>query len=257
MSVMEFGSGAFWIALLQIIWIDIVLSGDNAVVIALACRSLPPHQRRWGIILGAGTAIALRVIFAIFIIYLLGVPYLKIIGGLLLLWIAIKLVIPEQESEGEGIHSGTTLFGAIRTIAIADAVMSLDNVIAIAAASHGSVLLLVLGLLISIPLIIFGSTLILTIIDRVPLLIYAGAGLLGWISGHMLLTDPVILGYFGAEQAHSLELPAKAAGAIFVIAVGYLIRRRVQQRRHDTALAAARTARSRADLAPARTGQID
>jgi YjbE family integral membrane protein len=228
---MEIGSTEFFVALLQIIWIDLVLSGDNAVVIALACRSLPEKQRRWGIILGAGTAIGLRVIFAIFIIYLLGVPYLKIVGGLLLLWIAVKLVLPEEEAEGGGVAAGTTLFAAIRTIAIADAVMSLDNVIAIAAASHGSVLLLTLGLLISIPCIVFGSTMILTAIDRFPVLIYAGAGLLGWIAGHMLLTDPAVLTWLGEEQAHGLELPAKIAGATLVIVGGYLLGRSIRSRR--------------------------
>lgn len=226
---------AFWVALGQIIWIDIVLSGDNAVVIALACRSLPDRQRKWGIILGAGTAIGLRIVFAVFIIYLLGVPWLKIIGGVLLLWIAIKLVIPEPEGHGEGAAAPTTLFAAIRTIAIADAVMSLDNVIAIAAASHGSVTLLVLGLLISIPLIVFGSTLILTIIDRFPVLIYAGAGLLGWISGHMILSDPAVIGWIGAEAAHGYELPAKIVGAASVIIVGYLLSRNVQERRRQAA----------------------
>jgi YjbE family integral membrane protein len=238
-------TSTFWIALLQIIWIDIVLSGDNAVVIALACRSLPERQRRWGIILGAGTAIGLRVIFAIFIIYLLGVPWLKIIGGLLLLWIAVKLVIPEGEGHGEGGAAPTTLFAAIRTIAIADAVMSLDNVIAIAAASHGSVTLLVLGLLISIPLIIFGSTLILGIVDRFPVLIYAGAGLLGWISGHMILSDPVMVRWLGEDVVHGWELPAKVAGAVLVVGLGWLIARGVQSRRREAAAVAAGPARVR------------
>src|SRR3546814_4948693 len=144
----------FFISLLQIIWIDILLSGDNAVVIALACRSLPPNQKKWGIICGAGAAIVLRIIFAIFIVFLLTVPYLKIVGGILLFWVAVKLVLPEEGGEGEGISGGSSLWSAIRTIVIADAVMSLDNVIAIAAASHGRIELLILGLLISIPLIV-------------------------------------------------------------------------------------------------------
>ena len=224
----------FWVSLLQIIWIDLVLSGDNAVVIALACRSLPPKQRRWGIILGAGTAIALRVIFAIFIIQLLEVQFLKIVGALALLWIAVKLVIPEAEAHGEGIAAGTTLFAAIRTIAIADAVMSLDNVIAIAAASHGSVVLLSLGLLISIPCIIFGSTLIMSAVDRLPVLVYAGAALLGWIAGHMLMTDPYTLAALGEAQAHALELPAQIIGAVFVIAVGWPLARWIQAKRRRT-----------------------
>src|SRR3546814_548758 len=142
----------FFISLLQIIWIDILLSGDNAVVIALACRSLPANQKKWGIICGAGAAIVLRIIFAVFVVFLLGVPYLKIVGGVLLFWIAVKLVLPEEGGDGESITGGSSLFSAIRTIVIADAVMSLDNVIAIAAASHGRVELLILGLLLSIPL---------------------------------------------------------------------------------------------------------
>ena len=227
---MDLGS-QFWVSLLQIIWIDLVLSGDNAVVIALACRSLPQHQRRLGIILGAGTAIALRVIFAIFIIYLLEVPFLKIVGALLLLWIAVKLVIPEGEEHGEGIAAGTTVWAAIRTIAIADAVMSLDNVIAIAAASHGSVVLLTLGLLISIPCIVFGSTLIMTAIDRLPILIYAGAGLLGWISGGMLMSDPYTVSWLGADLVHAYELPAKVLGAVFVVVTGWMLARSVEARR--------------------------
>jgi predicted tellurium resistance membrane protein TerC len=162
------------------------------------------------------------------------VPFLKIVGALLLLWIAIKLVIPEAEEHGEGIAAGTTLWAAIRTIAIADAVMSLDNVIAIAAASHGSVVLLTLGLLISIPCIVFGSTLIMTAIDRLPILIYLGAGLLGWISGHMLMSDPYTVGWLGAEQAHAYELPAKIIGALFVVVTGWALARSVEARRRRT-----------------------
>lgn len=180
------------IPVLQIVWIDLLLSGDNAIVIALACRSLPPHQRRMGMVLGAGTAIGLRIIFAIFITFLLGVPFLKILGGVLLLWIGMKLAAGEEESE-HNIESSDNLWRAVRTIAIADAVMSLDNVVAIAAASGGNIWLFIFGLLLSIPLIIFGSTLLSAIIDRFPIIVWAGAALLGWIAGEMIVSDAFVM----------------------------------------------------------------
>jgi len=223
--MMDFSDSQFWIALLQIIWIDILLSGDNALVIALACRSLPERQKRLGIVLGAGAAIGLRVIFAIFIVYLMAVPFLKIVGALLLFWIAIKLMTPESASGDAHVSGGTTLFSAVRTIVIADVVMSLDNVIAIAAASHGNVILLVLGLLISIPLILFGSTLILKAIERFPLLVTAGAALLGYIAGEVLVTDPALAPWVEAE-APWLHMVAPIIGAIGVVAAGSIAARR-------------------------------
>jgi YjbE family integral membrane protein len=224
----------FFVSLLQIIWIDILLSGDNAVVIALACRSLPGRQRKWGIVCGAGAAIALRVLFATFVVFLLSVPYLKIVGSLLLFWIAIKLVLPEEGGDGEQVKCGNSLFSAIRTIVIADAVMSLDNVIAIAAASHGRVELLVLGLLISIPLIVYGSTLVLKALERFPLLITAGGALLGWIAGEVLVTDPVLIGWIERE-AHYLHdwYIAPIAGALFVVVVGTSLARSIEARRRQ------------------------
>lgn len=224
----------FFVSLLQIVWIDILLSGDNAVVIALACRSLPDNQRKWGIILGAGAAIVLRVIFAIFIVYLLQVPYLKLIGGVLLFWIAVKLMLPEEGGEGGHVSSGGSLFSAIRTIVIADAVMSLDNVIAIAAASHGRVELLILGLLISIPLIVYGSTMVLKALERFPLLITAGGALLGWIAGEVMVTDPVIVDWV-AREAHYLHDWRLAAigGAVFVVVTGIVLRRVIEARRRQ------------------------
>ena len=224
----------FFVSLLQIIWIDILLSGDNAVVIALACRSLPDNQRKWGIILGAGAAILLRVIFAIFIVYLLQVPYLKLIGGVLLFWIAVKLMLPEEGGEGGHVSGGGSLFSAIRTIVIADAVMSLDNVIAIAAASHGRVELLILGLLISIPLIVYGSTMVLKALERFPLLITAGGALLGWIAGEVMVTDPVIVDWV-AREAHYLHDWRLAAigGAVFVVVTGIVLRRVIEARRRQ------------------------
>ena len=224
----------FFVSLLQIIWIDILLSGDNAVVIALACRSLPDRQRKWGIILGAGAAILLRIIFAIFVVYLLQVPYLKIVGGVLLFWIAVKLVLPEEGGDGETVSGGSSLFSAIRTIVIADAVMSLDNVIAIAAASHGRVELLILGLLISIPLIVYGSTLVLKALERFPLLITAGGALLGWIAGEVIVTDPVLVNWVSRE-AHYLHdwHIAAIAGAVFVVVTGLSLRRVIEARRRQ------------------------
>lgn len=224
----------FFVSLLQIIWIDILLSGDNAVVIALACRSLPDNQRKWGIILGAGAAILLRVIFAIFIVYLLQVPYLKLIGGVLLFWIAVKLMLPEEGGEGEHVASGGNLFSAVRTIVIADAVMSLDNVIAIAAASHGRVELLILGLLISIPLIVYGSTMVLKALERFPLLITAGGALLGWIAGDVLITDPVLVDWV-EQRASFLHdwYVAPIVGALFVVIVGLSLARIIEARRRQ------------------------
>ncbi|GIK96929.1 MAG: hypothetical protein BroJett029_11380 [Alphaproteobacteria bacterium] len=224
----------FFVALLQIIWIDILLSGDNAVVIALACRSLPEKQRKWGIIFGAGAAIALRVLFAVFIVFLLEIPYLKIVGSVLLLWIAVKLILPEEGGGGETVHSGSTLWSAIRTIVIADAVMSLDNVIAIAAASHGRVELLVLGLLISIPLIVYGSTLVLKALERFPLLITAGGALLGWIAGEVFVTDPVLHDWVEREAPYLHHwYVAAIAGAVFVVVVGLTLRRVIESRRRQ------------------------
>lgn len=220
---MDYSSSQFWLSVLQIVWIDILLSGDNAVVIALACRSLPEHQRRIGILLGAGTAVALRIIFAFVISYLLSVPFLRIIGGLLLLWIAIKLVQGEGD-EGHQVGESDTLWKAVGTIAMADAVMSLDNVVAIAAASKGHAELFVFGLLLSIPLIVAGASLITTLIQRFPLVIWAGAALLGWIAGEMIVTDPFVAEHVAAytDIAH---YAAAAFGALLVVGLGYLLAR--------------------------------
>ena len=225
MVIASFDSPEFWIGLLQIIGIDILLSGDNAVVIALACRSLPANQRRRGIILGAGAAIVLRVIFAAFIVHLLAVPYLKIVGGLLLFWIAIKLLQPEEEShDADGVDPARNLYQAIRTIVVADAVMSLDNVVAIAAAAKGDVALLALGLLISIPLIVYGSTLILHLLDRYPVIIAVGGALLGYIAGETIATDPVLIDWVN-ENAAWLHYGAPIGGAVIVVVVGTAIAR--------------------------------
>ena len=224
----------FWIGLVQIIGIDILLSGDNAVVIALACRSLPAHQRRRGIVLGAAAAIVLRIVFAAFIAHLLAVPYLKIVGGLLLFWIAVKLLLPEEGDGGnrDGVDPARTLFQAVKTIVIADAVMSLDNVVGIAAAAKGDVLLLALGLIISIPLIVYGSTLILTLLDRFPVIVTAGGALLGYIAGETVATDIVLVDWV-REHAPWLHYGAPVGGAVLVVALGMTIvrvRRRALRR---------------------------
>ena len=216
--------GPQFLKILEIIWINIILSGDNAVVIAMACHGLPPDKRRIGMVLGAGVAVALRIIFTIVVATLLATPFLRILGSLLLVWVAVKL-ITDEGGEDDGIQASTKLWDAVRTVAIADAVMSLDNVLAIAAVAKDSTFLLVLGLAISIPLIVAGATLIMKLLDRFPILVWAGAALLGWIAGEMLDSDPWLIGQIGAEAAHRLELPAAILGALIVVGLGYLLTR--------------------------------
>jgi YjbE family integral membrane protein len=213
------------VAILQIIWIDLLLSGDNAVVIALACRSLPERVRTWGIILGAAVAILLRIIFAAVISHLLAIPFLKVAGGLLLIWIAIKLAKGE-EAEGRDIASSDKLYKAVWTIAVADAVMSLDNVVAIAAVSKGDPWLFGFGLALSIPLIMVGSQLIMKMIEKFPVIVWAGAGLLGWIAGEMVATDPVVADRFGIEPHSTTVYVLAAIGAALVVAIGYWLKSR-------------------------------
>ncbi|MBI5279405.1 MAG: TerC family protein [Burkholderiales bacterium] len=214
---MEFMSTPeFWIALGQIILINIVLSGDNAVVIALACRSLPPKQQKNAIIFGSVGAIVLRIILTFFAVYLLTQPYLKLVGAALLLWIGIGLL--KGDDDEEDVHDNANLAAAIKTIIIADLVMSLDNVIGVAAAAKGNVPLLVIGLVISIPLIIFGSQLLLKLMARFPVIITIGAALLGWVAGEMAVTDPAVKDWMvGKDWLHTL---APVAGAIFVVGFG-------------------------------------
>ncbi len=181
---------AFWLAVGKIIWINVLLSGDNALVIAMACRGLHGRHRLWGMIIGAGIAVVLLIAFTGIVATLMALPYLKLVGGIALLVIAAKLLVPEDE--GDEIAAGTTLWHAIRIVVIADIVMSLDNVIAVAAAAHGQLSLLILGLAISIPMIIAGAALIMMVLDRFPILIWLGATLLGWIGGDVIATDPAI-----------------------------------------------------------------
>ena len=221
---MEYGTPQFWVAAVEIIVINILLSGDNAVVIALACRDLPEKQRRWGIIWGAAGAIILRIILTFFAVALLAMPYLKIIGGILLLWIGVKLIADEEGGDHD-VKASDRLMAAIRTIIIADLVMSIDNVIGVAAAAKGSVELLVFGLIVSIPLVIAGSQLIMKLIERFPFLILAGGGLLGFVAGEMIVTDTSILPWIDAN-AHWLHWVIPAAGVVFVVAVAKIMQRR-------------------------------
>lgn len=212
-----FADPVFWIALSQIILINIVLSGDNAVVIALACRSLPPRQQKKAILFGSVGAIVLRVVLTFFAVYLLTLPYLKLVGAALLLWIGVGLL--KGDDGDEKLEGHASLAAAIKTIVVADLVMSLDNVIGVAAAAKGNVPLLVFGLVISIPLIIFGSTMILKLMSRFPVIITLGAGLLGWVAGEMAIGDPAIAGW-AAQQPHALHNVVPALGAVAVVVTG-------------------------------------
>jgi len=227
------GDPRFWTGLGQIILINLVLSGDNAVVIALAARSLPAKQQRQAIVWGSGAAVLMRIVLTIVAVELLRLPLLKIAGGVLLLWIAVKLLQPEG---GHGAQSGSVIgiWGAMRTILIADLVMSLDNVIAVAAAAKGSLLLLILGLAISIPLVVFGSTLLLHLMERFPVIITIGAALLGWVAGEMFVTDPLVKEWIEANAA-LLHWAASAAGAVSVVMAGRWLARRTLARRASAA----------------------
>ncbi|MFA6968525.1 TerC family protein [Bosea sp. (in: a-proteobacteria)] len=231
-SSISFLDPALWGKLLEIIALNIVLSGDNAVVIALACRALSPEQRSKGIALGAGVAVVLRVIFTVLIASLLNTPFLHIIGAVLLVWIAVKLIIEDGESDEDSIAASSKLWKAVQTVAIADIVMSLDNVLAIAAVAKDSIPLLVAGLVISIPLIVLGASLITSLLTRFPILVWAGAALLGWVAGEMFDTDPWLVARFGAETVHRFEYPAALIGALLVVGLGYLLK----HRRPDPAL---------------------
>jgi YjbE family integral membrane protein len=247
----EFASQVFWLNLLKIIGVNIILSGDNAVVIALAARSLPQRQQKAAVLWGSGAAVVMRIILTVFAVALLTLPWLKIIGSLLLFWIGIKLLVPEDGDED--ISASDNLMAAIKTILIADLVMSIDNVIAVAAAAQGSLTLLILGLGISIPLVIFGSTMLLHLMERWPIIITIGGGLLGFVAGEMLVTDPALKGgltglgvLFEGEKPMvgglSLEIIVGLIGAVIVIAIGTLIgkRRAMKAAVHEAAVEADR-----------------
>ncbi len=219
----QFQGTDFWIGLLKIIWINIILSGDNAVVIALAARSLPQEQQRKAIFWGTAAAVVLRIGLTVVAVKLLALPYLQIVGGLLLLWIGVQLLSDEDGGEGEEKQHGS-LASAIRTILIADLVMSLDNVIGVAAAANGNVTLLVIGLAIAIPIVIFGSTLMIKLMERFPIIVTLGAALIGWVGGETIASDVIFKDYSAANPW--LHYAAATAGAVFVIVVGKFIARR-------------------------------
>jgi YjbE family integral membrane protein len=252
---------AFWLAVGKIIWINVLLSGDNALVIAMACRGLAPRQRLWGMVIGAGIAVVLLIAFTGIVAKLMVLPYLKLVGGIALFVIAAKLLVPEEE--GDDVTAGTSLWHAIRIVVIADIVMSLDNVIAVAAAANGQMSLLILGLTVSIPMIIAGAALIMMVLDRFPILIWLGATLLGWIAGDVIETDPAVhpllqrlldgqialnldatSAVFGISPHFSLdgdlvEYLASILGAVGVLVVGSIWRKRKLQHLEELALPAA------------------
>ncbi len=214
---------AMLLAIGQIVWINVLLSGDNAVVIALACRSLPDDKRRLGVALGAGAAVGLRVVFTVLIASLLHLPLLKIVGGVLLLWVSVKLLT--DETEAGDIRDSTHLWAAVRTIALADMVMSLDNVLAIAAAANGSIALIVFGLLLSVPLIVFGASMVGALLEKFPALVWGGAALLGWVAGGLLVSDPAWTRWLGWTEGEPAERAAETAAALLVVAVAWAVRR--------------------------------
>jgi YjbE family integral membrane protein len=248
----------FWVALTKIIWINVLLSGDNALVVAMACRGLQPRQRLWGMILGAGAAVLLRIFFTAIVATVMELPYFKLLGGLALIVIAAKLLVPERE-EGDDVKSASHIWAAVQIVVVADVVMSLDNVIAVAAAAEGSVPLLVLGLASSVPLIVAGAALIMALLNRLPILIWAGAALLGWIAGDIIATDPAVhprlqslcdgpvgiqfdafLRWFGvttlvAVVKNGCEVACAMLGLIGAVVMGSVWRRRRLRSRVETA----------------------
>jgi YjbE family integral membrane protein len=230
---MDFGSPLFWVAFGQIILADILLSGDNAIVIALAARSLPPEQQKRAIMIGSGAAIVMRTLLTLVAAQLLMLPWLKLVGAALLIYVGVTLLLPENDNHAsDDSKAKGSMAAAIRTILIADLVMSLDNVIAVAAAAKGSTFLLIMGLAISIPLMIYGSSFLLKIIERFPMIVWIGAALLGFIAGEIALTDPVILPWVEQQaqalnlSAHTLAQLAGLVGAAFVVLMSMFMLRR-------------------------------
>jgi YjbE family integral membrane protein len=223
----------FWLSVVEIIWINILLSGDNAIVIALACRGLPPKHRLTGIVLGTNVALLLRVAFTSVVVTLMFVPYLKIVGGAALFWISLKLLTPAEQGHDESgkIAAHDSVWRAVSVIAVADVIMSLDNVIAVAAAANGQITMLIFGLAVSIPIIVAGATIIITMINYFPLIIWAGAGLLGWLAGDLIATDPVVLDAakaFGPHAYEKIALVCAIVGAGSTLLGGLLVRRERQ-----------------------------
>jgi len=222
----DLAAPAFWLSVLQVIWINILLSGDNAVVIALACRGLPPRERLWGMIIGAGFASVLLIVFTGVISMLLTLPYLKLAGALALIWIAIKLLAPQAHDAEDTPEAVEDLWRAVRIVVIADIVMSLDNVIAVAAVAKGDYVLLTIGLAVSIPMVIAGSAIILALLERFPVLVWGGAAILGWVAGDIFASDPIVERFFGGFSPAHVELAAQIFGAAIVLVSGYIWRRR-------------------------------
>jgi YjbE family integral membrane protein len=252
----QFAEPQFWVAVVQIIWIDIVLSGDNAVVIAMACRGLPVRQRRWGMIIGAGVAAAVLIGFTISVSALMTLPYLRLIGSCALIWIAVKLVGPDQHDASDAPQATESLWRAVRIVVVADVIMGLDNAVAVAAVANGRYVLLGLGLAISIPTVIAGSAIVLALIERHPIIVWAGGAVLGWVAGQLLVSDPIIearlsalalvdfdgnSAIFGAARHFASRLNLSLAdvafgalGAIVVIAAGVAWRHAHTAERHES-----------------------
>jgi YjbE family integral membrane protein len=227
---------AFWLAALKIIFVNIILSGDNAVVIAMACLTLPPKQRLWGMVLGAGVAVLLRVLFTLVIAQAMTYPFLKLVGGALLFYVATKLVTEDADGEEGGVESAQTLWRAVRIVAIADIVMSLDNVIAIAAtaeiaalqvdAAHAASIkatLIIFGLATSVPLIVAGSAILMALLERYRVLVWGGGALLGWVAGDVMVTDPALVNWFSPPVLHQLHIWGGPVGGLIVLGAGYVI----------------------------------
>lgn len=229
--IVDFGSPQFWVAAFQIIVVNLLLSGDNAVVIALACRNLAPGQRKWGVFWGVIGAIVLRIVLTFFAVQLLDVPFLKLVGGVLLVWIGVKL-IAEEDGGDPDVKASDRLFSAVRTVVVADLVMSIDNVIAVAAAAKGSLALLVFGLVVSIPLVVLGAQLIMKLIERLPVLILAGGGLLGYLAGELVIGDPALSGWVGARGAWP-HWAGPITGILLVVLVAKTIEMRRRGRREQ------------------------
>jgi YjbE family integral membrane protein len=209
----QFSQPQFWVAVVQVVWINILLSGDNAVVIAMACRGLPRRQRRWGMIAGAGVAAVLLIVFTVVVSGLMLLPYLRLISACLLIWIAIRLVGPSEDDEEDGPAAAENLWRAVQVVVLADIVMSLDNVVAVAAVANGRYVLLGLGLAISIPIVVAGSAVVLTLLERHPVIVWAGAAVLGWVAGQLLVSDPVIGSRLAASASVVIDATSKLTGA--------------------------------------------
>ena len=222
--VNEMSHPAFWLAVVQVIWINILLSGDNAVVIALACRGLPPKERRWGMIIGAGVASVLLIVFTGVVSVLMTLPYLKLVSAIALLWIAIKLLAPQAHDAEDTPEAIEDLWRAVRLVVVANIVMSLDNVIAVAAVAKGDYVLLTLGLVVSIPIVIAGSAIILALLERFPILIWGGAAVLGWVAGEIFSSDQVVLNFFSGYDPEHVALVAQIAGSATALGCGFIWR---------------------------------